>query len=646
MKKVLGGLASVAALASCTPLTQRETTADYVISRSRHVTIKSDVTRSGGLMIAIRHGSSLLIAPSPVSLELARQPFGALTLLSRLRISAGASDCAQGILTARERSGLQREIRLETRACDDGAAFRLVIPPQRTIPLIKLASEQTRFVVPRNDQCLGVRHKKYFNSHEGDEVVVHARDIAPGELYDLPLTCVTGRGGETYALTESNIENYSAAYLTGIRDRSAIAVLLTPRPDNDAVSVKIAMPRHGFATPWRVVMIADRPEQMIANRLVDRLAAPSRIGDTGWVKPGKAAWGWWSGLLAPDVPNAGHNMPTYRRYINFAARMHLPYYLIDEGWAAKSDPNTPADVTASAAGIDIPELVRYAAQRHVRLILWADWNSVKDRVEPVLTQWQRWGIAGMKADFIYRQDQDVVAFYHRLLASAARHHLLVDLHAAFVPRGLDRTYPNYITQEGVMGNEYNRWSRDVTAGYNVRTAYSRATIGPMDYTPGGFRNVTPAEFRYRAPAPEVMTTRAHQLALFVVFPSPLMVLADAPVAYHTSNGNWAPGVDFLQEVPTVWDETRGIAGAFGEWIAVARRHGKNWYVGMITNEHGRTVSLPLTFLGTGKWRVQAWVDGKAPVAIDRRTGILSANGNLIVPLAPSGGAVLTLVRDR
>jgi len=645
MNKVLGGLASLAALASCSPLARKEGAADYVTSRSGRVTIKSAVTRGGGLMVAIRHGAALLIAPSPVSLDLAAQPFGALTLVSRSRSLAGASDCAQGIIAARERGGLHREIRLETRACDDGAAFRLVIPPQPAITLVKLASEGTHFVIPRNDRCLGVRHKKYFNSHEGDEALVHSRDIGPSELYDLPLTCVTGRGGETYALTESNIENYSAAYLTGTEDRTAIAVRLTPRPDNDALSVKIAMPRQGFVTPWRVVMVADRPESMIANGLVDRLAAPSRIGDAGWVKPGKAAWGWWSGLLTPDVPDAGHNMPTYRRYIDFAARMHLPYYLIDEGWAAKPDPNKPADVTASAEGIDIPELVRYAAQRHVRLLLWADWNSVKDQVEPVLAQWQRWGIAGMKADFIYRQDQDVVAFYHRLLASAARHHLLVDLHAAFVPRGLDRTYPNYITQEGVMGNEYNRWSRNVTAGYNVRTAYSRATIGPMDYTPGGFRNVTPAEFRYRAPAPEVMTTRAQQLALFVIFPSPLTVLADAPFAYHISDGSWASGVDFLRQVPTVWDETRGIAGTFGEWIAVARRHGNTWYVGVITNEHGRTISLPLKFLGGGKWRVRAWIDGKTPVAVDGRTGTLAAGGNLIVPLAPSGGAALTFVSE-
>jgi alpha-glucosidase len=250
-------------------------------------------------------------------------------------------------------------------------------------------------------------------------------------------------------------------------------------------------------------------------------------------------------------------MPTYERYIDFAARLGLPYYVIDEGWALTRGKNKPADVLHPADGIDVPALVGYAKARGVRLWLWADWKSLDGKMEAVLRQWQDWGVAGMKIDFIYRQDQDVVAFYHALLTNAARHRLLVNLHAAFVPRGLDRTYPNFLTQEGAMGNEYNRWSRDVTAGSNVRSAYSRATIGPMDYTPGGFRNVTPAKFTAGAIPPQVMTTRAHQLALFVIYRSPLTVLADAPVAYHNSSGGWAAGVDFLREVPTVWDASRG-----------------------------------------------------------------------------------------
>ncbi|MEJ7661858.1 MAG: glycoside hydrolase family 97 C-terminal domain-containing protein [Hymenobacter sp.] len=173
---------------------------------------------------------------------------------------------------------------------------------------------------------------------------------------------------------------------------------------------------------------------------------------------------------------------------------------------------------------------------------------------------------------------------------------------------------------------------------------TRATIGPMDYTPGGFRNVTPVAFSPQAPAPEVMTTRAHQLALFVLYPSPLTSLADAPVAYRTADGRWAPGVSFLRMVPTTWDETRGVAGSLGQWIAVARRKGSRWYLGAITDGTARTVSLPLDFLGSGRWTVRAWADGASPTSIEERAGEVTAGGRLGVTLAASGGAALMFER--
>ena len=387
--------------------------------------------------------------------------------------------------------------------------------------------------------------------------------------------------------------------------------------------------------------MVDRPERMIANTLVDDLAAPSRIGDARWIAPGKAAWGWWSGLLAPGLAHPGHSDATYRYYIDFAQRFGLPYLMIDRGWAHRPDgPDSPADITRDAKDVDIPGLVRYAAARHVRLWLWVNWKALDGRMEQVLSLYERLGIAGIKADYIYRQDQEAVAFYHRLLAAAARHHLLVDLHASFVPRGLDRTYPNFLTEEGVMGAEYNKWSRKVTAGYDVRLAYTRAAIGPMDYTPGGFRNVTPAAFIPRHHAPLVMTTRAHQLAQFIVYPSPFEMLADAPSAYEDEKGRPVPGAGFLKIVPPRWDETRGVAGAFGRWIAVARRRGGRWYVGLLTDEQGRTVTILLSFLGAGQWRVGAWLDGAAPAAVDRRQGEVTARQRLGVPLHANGGAAL------
>lgn len=238
-----------------------------------------------------------------------------------------------------------------------------------------------------------------------------------------------------------------------------------------------------------------------------------------------------------------------------------------------------------------------------------------------------------------------IGYYHRLLAAAARHHLMVNIHGAPVPRGLARTYPNFITQEGVMGAEYNRWSRKVTAGYNLRTAFSRAIIGPMDYTPGGFRNVAPGAFVPRHRLPQVMTTRAQQLAMFVVYPSPLQSLCDAPSAYLDANGRPTPGAGFLRLVPATWDGTRGIAGAWGRWIAVARRSGARWFVGVMTDETPRTVALPFGFLGDGRWRLRALVDGAQPTDVAGHAGTVRAGDTLRVPLAARGGAVLVLDRE-
>jgi len=640
------GALGAMALASCSH--QPDPRQNRVIQSPDHsIAIAAAVRPDGHLHVAVGRHGRMLIKRSLAAVDLADKPLGPLVEVRRdtAMITPGSSarPCGAGTLVARERDAPHRLIRLETRACDAGAAFRLVIPQQAAIATLRITGESTRLNLPLRAQCLAVGHKRVFNSHEGDYAPTPAAALKANLVYDLPLTCLSGQGGEAFAITESGIENYPAAYLSGTSTPAQVSIRLAPRPENDRfAAVYPRIPAVGVATPWRVIMIADRAEKLPESHLVQDLAAPSRIGDASWVIPGKAAWGWWSGLLAPDVPDAGHNMATYRRYIDFAARFGLPYYVIDEGWAPKVG-DTPADVMRGAPGIDIPELVRYARARNVRIWLWTDWKSLDGRMDTVLDRWSEWGVAGIKADFIYRQDQAVVGFYHAVLTSAAKRHLLVDLHASFVPRGLERTYPNFLTSEGAMGNEYNRWSSKVTAGYNVRAAYSRATIGPMDYTPGGFRNVTPQAFSARKP-PVVMTTRSHQLALFVLYPSPLTMLADAPSAYRSPNGGWAPGGEFLRAVPTTWDETRGIAGAFGKWIAVARRRGNVWYVGAITDEHARDVALPLDFLGGGRWKVRAWIDGAGPpTTVDRREGAVRG-GRLLLRLAGNGGAAFQFRR--
>lgn len=583
-----------------------------------------------GLGIRVRHDGADVIAPSPVGLRLGGQP------LRPLLIEGTSREGDEIHLRAREGDGPRRHLLLRLRALDTGAAFRLEMPavPHR----VEVEAELTQLRFPRDYQCLAVRHAKLVNSHEGDYAPIRAGALAADALYDLPLTCRTGRGGETVALAESDVENYPGAYL--VRGaRTGVAVRLTPLPARDHVAASLPAGTP-LRTPWRVVMVADRPEQLVANTLVHDLAPPSRIGDASWVRPGKAAWAWWSGVKASGVPDAGFNNPTYRHYVDFAARLRLPYFVIDWGWAARPRGDKElADVTDFRPGVNIPELARYAASRNVRLWLWTNWDAIGPDMDRVFALYHRWGVAGIKVDYVYRQDQIAIGYYHRLLAAAARHQLMVNIHGSPVPRGLERTYPNLLTQEGVMGAEYNKWSRKVTAGANVRLAFTRATIGPMDYTPGGFRNVTPDAFRARHVLPFVMTTRAHQLAQFVAYPSPLQSLADAPQAY-LPGGRPAPGTDFVAMVPAAWDETQGVAGEWNRWIAVARRRGERWFVGVLNDERQRTVALPLDFLRSGRWRVRALVDGAHPADVAGHAGTVRAGITVHVPLAPSGGAVL------
>jgi alpha-glucosidase len=246
---------------------------------------------------------------------------------------------------------------------------------------------------------------------------------------------------------------------------------------------------------------------------------------------------------------------------------------------------------------------------------------------------------GVKVDFMNRDDQVMVEWYEKLFAAAARHHLMVDMHGAYHPTGAIRTWPNFITQEGVMGAEYNKWSRRVTASHNVHLAYTRALLGPMDYTPGGFQNVSPAQFEPRFLAPEVQTTRAQGLAMYVIYDSPFACVSDSPAHYLGQDG-----LDFLSAVPTSWDETRFLAGDLGEYVVVARRRGADWYVGAMTDDRPRSVELRLDFLGAGDYRARVYADGRLPNELVISDQTARRGGQLHLMLAGSGGAVIRFSR--
>ncbi len=404
------------------------------------------------------------------------------------------------------------------------------------------------------------------------------------------------------AITEANIDNYAGMYLQHINGRSfTLAATLAPRVDRPDVSVEASAP---MSTPWRVLMIADQPGRLIESNIVLNLSEPSKLADTSWIKPGKAAWDWWSGDAADDVSfKPGMNTATIKHYIDFASQSGFPYMLIDAGWALKGKEGRVDDITQVSPNLDMPDLLRYAKQRNVRIWLWAHWTSVDRYMDQAFPLFEKWGIAGVKIDFMNRDDQWMVDFYRRVLEKAAEHHLMIDFHGAYKPDGIRRTYPNLITREAVMGMEYSKWSARTNPVHNTTLPFTRMLAGPMDYTPGGFRNRNRDQFTPRMFKPMVLGTRAHDLALFVVFESPFEMVADDPEAYKGQRD-----FDFIRKVPPVWDETRVLDGRPMEFISIARRLGHDWFVGSITNWDRRDLDIPLNFLGDGAYVAEIYAD--------------------------------------
>lgn len=626
------------------PLAQASAAPALVSSPDGRTSIRID--DDAGRFTVERRGETV-IAPSPLGLELDGVPeLGALRLERREDVkvdrtiplvatkAAQARDRYRGAtLVFREQAPAGRRLYLDVRAYDDGVAFRYRLDGAEPV---RLRGERTAFVPAGDPDCLA---SVADGAHEVPFERMKVSQLRAGQAYDVPLVCTAPSGRTAYAITQASLAGYTGAAL--LPEGGALRIRLSAPPKRPAPAF---ISQAGLTTAWRVVMMGDRIGDMIPSQLIGNLNPPPQ-GDFSWVRPGKAAWDWWSGPLAGMKPG----MDNYKRFIDFAAASGLPYYLIDAGWASGPggccDANPATDVTRAADGIDMPELVRYAAARNVGLMLWAHWEHVAGRMDEVLDTYARWGIKGIKVDFMDRNDQEMVRFYHNLLSKAAAHHLMVDLHGAYPPDGLARTYPNFLTQEGVMGAEYNKWSARVTATHNVTLPFTRMLLGPMDYTPGGFHALSPADFaaQHRSIRPFVQTTRGQAIAMYVVYDSPLAMVADSPDSYVREDGSLTDGADVLTRIPTTWDETRVLMGDIGEYVVTARRKGSTWYIGAMTNETGRMLSVPLAFLGGhGTFAAKVYEDGADLNQLRISERKVTARDRIPLKLAGSGGAVVEL----
>lgn len=598
---------------------------------------------------SVARDGELVIAQSPVSLQLEKGALGNGAHLAGIdrrsvdqswhRVAGKASNVRDHFNEAVVHlvDGEQRRFDLVLRAYDDGLALRTIIPVQPNTDGAVITGEETGFYFPRNYDCWGFNIARFGTGHEGEFDPIEARYIRDHSLYDLPLLCETGKAA--FLITKSDLLDFPAIYLKGRGDGGlGVVTKLSPLPDHPDLAAR-TRPREPIQTPWRVIMLADQAGQLAESNIIDNLATPSRLTDTSWIKPGKATSDWLSGGKVGGEVLPVSSTKSITAFVDFAADNGFEYTMVDDGWYAGSgvapsfDPK--ANLFADAPNFNLRQVADHARRRGVKLWVWVDWRELDPIMEKGLAYLQAQGIAGLNVDFMDRDDQDMVRWYEKLLAAAARHHLMVELHGAFVPRGLARTYPNFITQEGVLGSEYNKWSRRVTAGHNVMLAFTRAMLGPMDYIPEGFVNVSPADFEPRYILPMVQTSRAHNLSMLVVYNSPWTSLADSPDVYRASPA----GLDFIRAVPTSWDETRFVAGAVGDYIAIARRKGDLWYLGAMNGDLAHHARLPLGFLGNGKWSADLWLDGDKPDAIRRETRRVAGSDVIELDLAATGGAV-------
>jgi alpha-glucosidase len=506
------------------------------------------------------------------------------------------------------------ELRMDTRdglavvfrAYNEGVAYRL----ETSLPKaqVKIFGEEAGFRFAGDYTVYYGQEESFFSHNERQFLPVKLHEIAPATLASLP--AIVDAGGIKVAIAESDVEEYPGMWLRGTGGNT-LSATFPPYPLKEALTrdrdFKVteaadytAVTRGTRTFPWRILGIAEKDGDLITNQMVWLLAKPSQVVDTSWIKPGKVAWDWWNAnnLYGVDF-KSGINTQTYKYYIDFAAKYGLQYIILDEGWYKLGN------VLDVVPGLDVQELVDYGKQKNVGVILWVVWKTLADQMLPALDQFAKWGVKGIKVDFMQRDDQLLINFYHTLAAETAKRKMLLDFHGAERPATMTRTWPNLISTEGVRGLEWSKWSADSNPAHNVMLPFTRMFLGPMDYTPGAMLNATKTTFAPILDRPMALGTRCHQLAMYVVFESPLQMLADSPSNYMRE----PEAMEFLGPVPTVWDETRVLDAKIGEYVVIARRSGQNWYIGAMTNWTARDLELDLSFLPAGALHMEAWQDG-------------------------------------
>ena len=618
-------------------------------------TLAVDVRTGDSLTYAVtRHGASVLL-PSAIALQFddGTAP-GRVARVSDVHRSAVEREIEAPFHRQARFTEHYNQLRLDFeggysvtfRVFDEGCAYRFetALTGGRTV-----ADEVAEFNFAGDPELFVAYSDGLCNAYQSQYVKCRLSELGTEKPVLLPLAADCGPAGRVL-VCESDLESYPGMFL--MPSSGGLRGLFAQVPDSCYLherrcQEKVAT-RHGYIAcvqgartyPWRILAVADEDRELPTNNLVYALAAENRIGDSSWVKPGKVAWEWWNdwGLTGVGF-KPGIDTRTYKAYIDFAADYGLEYVVLDEGW---SDPKA-GDVMSVVAEIDLPELVRYAASKGVGLMLWAVGNVLDAKLEEACAYYAGLGVRGFKIDFIDRDDQKAVELVYRISEAAAAHKLMLDIHGIYKPTGLNRTFPNIVNFESVFGLEELKWSNPDMPLYDVTFPFIRMVQGPVDYTPGAYRNATRDGFKIDYRNPMSQGTRAHQVATYVVFDAPLVMLCDSPTRYMADDAC----TRFIASLPVVFDTTQVLAGRIGEYIVTARRAGEKWYVGGLTDWTPRTLEADLSFLVPGREYTATLLcdDERSDIEPERHTiasqKVTSAT-RLQIPVAPGGGFALKI----
>lgn len=534
------------------------------------------------------------------------------------------------------------------RLFNEGLAYRFSTSAKDSLNIVR---ENLNIQLSEGDSVRFQAENSFNSAYEEPYEFRKLGDIDAKRLLNLPVL-VEKQDGRFVMITESDLYNYPGLWVKK-NGSSQVTATHPPYPktikkfENRYVSGRVGETHDYIARvagqrnyPWRIFAVADEEAGLIENHMVYLLASPTELKDVSWIKPGVVMFDWWAknNIYGVDF-KAGVNTETAKYFIDFCAENGFRYFLFDDGWSPKDD------LLHAVPGLNMEEVTSYAKSKGVDVMVWVIWNTLKDQWDEAFDQFEKWGIKGIKTDFMNRDDQLMVEFYEALAKKTAEKKMVLNFHGAYKPCGLSRKYPNVLTREGLIEFEQSGVSNNDNPEHHNLLPYIRMFTGAMDYIPATFRNSNKHNFRHFGDYPMGWGTRAHAMALFVILNSPMTMLPGSPTDYNKEKDC----TDFLAKIPVEWDETKLLRGKIGKYTVIARRSGNDWHLGAITNDDARTIEIKTDFLKGGKYQVEVVEDGinAATAATDYKIikKTINAGETITIKMAPGGGWVARIVPE-